>query len=1164
MACLSRWIVGMFAAWLGIAPSLAAPPGRAAPAALRVEAFDVEQVASLAPGTTLQFSVFATPGAAATVLIEGVRRLVELREVEPGIYEGAHVIDAGDRLRAGSTAVATVWRDGAVARATLEESLLLDGAPPTPVASPAPAAAPSPAPAPRALPPEISVPERSLDAVPRRQHAAARGPDAASGRRPGHAPAGPGAAGAGACPCAVVVAAAAARLSLRRAAAGRPVVACRDCARVESIRAVEVPTGPAYAGAIAGGIAGAVFGEQIGKAHERHVTRALGAIGGAVLGHEIQRAATSRTLYDAALRMPNGALRVRRYDAPPPFQVGQLIRLDAASPRPARRPRSERRRSTFPAAETSTSLMQLATLATPARATPSRFAAIPSRLEALAVAGAIALLLPAFAQVADVRPGPRPPLHRGRLSHRGPARRRAARALPRAGGGGRRLRCASALCRLAPVGGARRSARSPGGDRRCRSGDRRPGLRRAAESRQRAARGAAPAAARRRRPARHRRRDGRDRGRPAALRRALPARRRRTRPARGRWRCAARWAEAALGARRTRPPAARAPTRVLLLAAALDGRTRHRRRSPAPRAAGRAARGAPPAMPAARRALAATAALMADARQSAVERAQERGDARAAADGRLAVGRRDGCSATRCCCASRRARRRRPSASPLRSPLWAAAAWLARVPWPLAGSARLRARRGIDAALRQRAGAVRAGARRRGAAGRWSSAASRRRDPVPTRACAAQAMSSRIGYAGPRARHRPRLAAAARPVGERRIPATATSRSTTRATCGSACWCSRCCCSCASRWRAALAWLLSVAGEARAPRGAAPRRWRRGGGSSLLATLAALVAFGLALSNLRQLTSELGRVWLIVGAAWFFFLRAGPLAERLARAAARRRLVPALRVAAAVRRRACWSRAMLRHARHGPAADRRLRRRARSSPRRSRCGGTSAAASASRRFALAVGAVRARGSAPSRCGAVRRLGSVDDVDRRAAREPGRAVRVDQRPARAGHLVPARGAGRGLRPRRGAVVRLRAGRRLQRRAGADPQRLHLHRDRRRVRRAGGVGRGARLRGLAAPADPPPRPRHARRAAPRGRAPASSATTARRCSAGSRVAWVVLTLVPARRHRRRQPRGAAAHRRDLSVRQLRHDLAAGQHGVPRAVPERRRAGAEPRDG
>ena len=37
------------------------------------------------------------------------------------------------------------------------------------------------------------------------------------------------------------------------------------------------------------------------------------------------------------------------------------------------------------------------------------------------------------------------------------------------------------------------------------------------------------------------------------------------------------------------------------------------------------------------------------------------------------------------------------------------------------------------------------------------------------------------------------------------------------------------------------------------------------------------------LTNIRQLTSEIGRVWLIVGAAWFFFLRGTPLADRIAR-----------------------------------------------------------------------------------------------------------------------------------------------------------------------------------------------------------------------------------------------------------------------------------------
>ena len=55
------------------------------------------------------------------------------------------------------------------------------------------------------------------------------------------------------------------------------------------------------------------------------------------------------------------------------------------------------------------------------------------------------------------------------------------------------------------------------------------------------------------------------------------------------------------------------------------------------------------------------------------------------------------------------------------------------------------------------------------------------------------------------------------------------------------------------------------------------------GGTLLLACVLAFTAvLATALANLRQLTSELGRLWLIVGAAWFFFLRGTPLTQRLA------------------------------------------------------------------------------------------------------------------------------------------------------------------------------------------------------------------------------------------------------------------------------------------
>jgi len=83
----------------------------------------------------------------------------------------------------------------------------------------------------------------------------------------------------------------------------------------------------------------------------------------------------------------------------------------------------------------------------------------------------------------------------------------------------------------------------------------------------------------------------------------------------------------------------------------------------------------------------------------------------------------------------------------------------------------------------------------------------------------------------------------------------------------------------------AMAWTLSIVGEA------AGRVTRRlptvlalAGLVVLAAALAVLV--GVPLTHMRQLTSELGRVWVIVGAAWFFFLRGGPLAERLARSGA--------------------------------------------------------------------------------------------------------------------------------------------------------------------------------------------------------------------------------------------------------------------------------------
>jgi cell division protein FtsW (lipid II flippase) len=79
-----------------------------------------------------------------------------------------------------------------------------------------------------------------------------------------------------------------------------------------------------------------------------------------------------------------------------------------------------------------------------------------------------------------------------------------------------------------------------------------------------------------------------------------------------------------------------------------------------------------------------------------------------------------------------------------------------------------------------------------------------------------------------------------------------------------------------------LSWTLSVFDGI--ADGVAKRVGRVGGVALFLLAMFGLVGLmGALLPNSPQLTSEIGRLWLIFGAAWFFFMRGTPLTERLAR-----------------------------------------------------------------------------------------------------------------------------------------------------------------------------------------------------------------------------------------------------------------------------------------
>ena len=124
--------------------SSASAQKRAAPP--EIENFSVTPE-ELAPGAELTFTVQGTPRGAASVRIGGINRVIPLREVSAGVYEGLYTVRRADRVIAGSPIRATLRVRGQSASDTIRMPWRTDGpgaAPPAP-AVPAPVAQSGPA-----------------------------------------------------------------------------------------------------------------------------------------------------------------------------------------------------------------------------------------------------------------------------------------------------------------------------------------------------------------------------------------------------------------------------------------------------------------------------------------------------------------------------------------------------------------------------------------------------------------------------------------------------------------------------------------------------------------------------------------------------------------------------------------------------------------------------------------------------------------------------------------------------------------------------------------------------------------------------------------------------------------------------------------------------------
>lgn len=106
------------------------------------------------------------------------------------------------------------------------------------------------------------------------------------------------------------------------------VAACYHCGTVVAVNAVTVQGNNSGVGAVSGAVVGGVVGHQFGKGNGKKAMTALGAIGGALTGNQIEKSQRQSVRYDVVVRMQDGSTQTVSDTTPPPFISGDTVRLE--------------------------------------------------------------------------------------------------------------------------------------------------------------------------------------------------------------------------------------------------------------------------------------------------------------------------------------------------------------------------------------------------------------------------------------------------------------------------------------------------------------------------------------------------------------------------------------------------------------------------------------------------------------------------------------------------------------------------------------------------------------------------------------------------------------------------------------------------------------------
>jgi outer membrane lipoprotein SlyB len=71
-----------------------------------------------------------------------------------------------------------------------------------------------------------------------------------------------------------------------------------------------------------------VLGHQVGKGRGKDVATVAGAVGGAVLGNQIEKSGKTTTRYDIRVRLEDGTFQTIRSETDQGYRVGDRVKVE--------------------------------------------------------------------------------------------------------------------------------------------------------------------------------------------------------------------------------------------------------------------------------------------------------------------------------------------------------------------------------------------------------------------------------------------------------------------------------------------------------------------------------------------------------------------------------------------------------------------------------------------------------------------------------------------------------------------------------------------------------------------------------------------------------------------------------------------------------------------